>query len=226
MFRVFSLLCALAWALSAGGIAAAAQAHPSPAADAEAGSRLLDAIRRSDLMRLTAELQTRGNPDFPYPGLGTAMQMAADAGSVEVVDLLLRAGANINAPDAEGGTPFLTACGNRSPDFLRALIDRGANPRARRKQGTANATLNALHVAALEGNHAVIPYLASLRIDPSEADPATGATPLALAIAANCRPCAAELLKAGANARHVDPDGHDAAALCKIVYRRDFCDLL
>jgi hypothetical protein len=102
MLRRFPLLCAVFCALIAADITAAAEADQSlridasTRADAEAGSRLLDAIRRNDLLRLTAELEARGNPDFPYPRLGTAMQMAADAGSVEVVDLLLRAGANMH----------------------------------------------------------------------------------------------------------------------------------
>src|SRR5262249_47104451 len=150
--------------------------------------------------------------------------IAAREGTIQIIDWLLTAGADINVTAEEGITPFLIACSERSPDFLRQLVDRGANPAAKQKQSIEDAGFNALHIAAFDGNHRAIPYLASLKIDVNEIDPATGATPLGLAIAVNCRDCATELLNAGADPKRKDVEGRDAVQLCE-ANRRNFCGM-
>jgi ankyrin repeat protein len=62
----------------------------------------------------------------------------------EILDLLLRHGADLNAPTSSGETPLLSACRNNSkPEFVRSLLSRGANPRARTARGETALILGA-----------------------------------------------------------------------------------
>jgi uncharacterized protein len=67
---------------------------------------------------------------YLIPGAITPLQYAARDGRLAAARLLLDAGANIEAADANGITPLLAAIGNNHPDVARLLIDRGANVNA------------------------------------------------------------------------------------------------
>jgi ankyrin repeat protein len=75
-----------------------------------------------------------GSPDRgrrgPIPGGMTPLMYAARDGRMDTVRMLLEAGAEINARDANDITPLITAITNNHPDVARLLIDRGADIKA------------------------------------------------------------------------------------------------
>ena len=66
----------------------------------------------------------------PIPGGMTPLLYAARDGRLDVVRMLLDAGANINERDANDIPPLITAITNNHPDVARFLIDRGADIKA------------------------------------------------------------------------------------------------
>ena len=71
----------------------------------------------------------RGERD-PIPGAKTPLLYAARNGHLEVVKLLLDAGATIEKADADGVTPLLMAVLNGQIPVANFLLERGANVRA------------------------------------------------------------------------------------------------
>jgi hypothetical protein len=55
---------------------------------------------------------------------------------VEVIRLLLKSGADIDAPDANGATPLHRAVRTRCAAAVRTLLDSGADPTAKNKPGS------------------------------------------------------------------------------------------
>ena len=60
---------------------------------------------------------------------------AADAGSVQVVQLLLGAGADVQKADACGTTALARAAGAGSAQAVRCLLKHGADPLLRDEKG-------------------------------------------------------------------------------------------
>ena len=75
-----------------------------------------------------------GSPDrgrrAPIPGGMTPLMYAARDGRMDTARMLLDAGAEINARDANDITPLITAITNNHPDVARLLIERGADIKA------------------------------------------------------------------------------------------------
>jgi ankyrin repeat protein len=61
---------------------------------------------------------------------GTALGIAADSGSVEIVKALLVAGAKVDAPQPGWRTPLMIAAVAGREDVVRVLLEAGANPQA------------------------------------------------------------------------------------------------
>jgi uncharacterized protein len=68
----------------------------------------------------------RGERD-PTPGAKTPLLYAAREGHLEIVKILLNAGAAIEQPDADGVTPLLMAIVNNQLPVARFLVEQGAN---------------------------------------------------------------------------------------------------
>jgi ankyrin len=66
----------------------------------------------------------------PIPGAMTPLLYAARDGRMDIVRMLLDAGADINQRDANDIPPLITAITNNHPDVARFLIDRGADIKA------------------------------------------------------------------------------------------------
>jgi ankyrin repeat protein len=66
----------------------------------------------------------------PTPGGMTALSFAAREGRLEAARLLIDAGADVNAADANGIGPLLMAISNRHTPVATLLLARGANPNA------------------------------------------------------------------------------------------------
>jgi ankyrin len=75
-----------------------------------------------------------GSPDrgrrAPTPGGMTPLMYASRDGRVDISQMLLDAGADINGRDANDITPLIAAITNNHPDVARFLIERGADIKA------------------------------------------------------------------------------------------------
>jgi hypothetical protein len=86
----------------------------------------------------------------------TALYAAIDMGHIDIVNLLLEQGANVNYQDARGTTPLMAAgetCGPY-PTLVRVLLAKGADERLKNKKG-----LNATEILQKAGGTGFIPIL-------------------------------------------------------------------
>ena len=131
-FLVFTAI----WAVTI-GMAAAAEGDP----------KLFAAVRQGDVKFLKEHLD--------QPSLGardrrgaTLLMHAAAFGNVEILKLLLDAGADVNARNDFDATALLW--GARDPEKARLLIEHGANVNARSKQGRTPLMLASLRPGGSE----------------------------------------------------------------------------
>jgi ankyrin repeat protein len=78
----------------------------------------------------------------------TPLHFAANAGHLEVVRALLKAGAKVNAADEHLSTPFHWACANRHLEVVRLLTASGADANAA-DQVSARFTMNDIYIRLL-----------------------------------------------------------------------------
>jgi ankyrin repeat protein len=140
-----------------------------------------------------------------------AVRRGDSAGCLAVANLLVDAGANVNAHDAKGLTPFLLAAQGNNRRAAAALLLRGA----RAATGDGRGTLPA-HWAAYNGSLDMLHLLrADGPLDLSVRD-AAGITPLGRAIQQGHGDCVRFILDYPRNRHGVDPlapvDGTHAAA--------------
>lgn len=113
----------------------------------------------------SAETELRRQPDLAgaYDVSGrTALHIAAAYGSVSVIEVLAGAGASLDATsrDASSETPLHSAVTRHQIEALRALLRRGGDPNARRRDG---ATV--LMIAAGQNHRDVTEMLVARNVD-------------------------------------------------------------
>ena len=99
---------------------------------------LLAAVRSGS--RAKAEPAIKANPDLlkaTDPGGSTPLHHAAGYGSVEIVTLLLDAGADVNAKNRRGSTPLFWAIDDEAK--VRLLLSRGATVNHQQVEGRTPA---------------------------------------------------------------------------------------
>ena len=127
----------------------------------------------------------------------------------EVVEMLLRAGADVNARAPFKDTPLMRAASSGALRNMTVLLDRGAAINAVTAQGES-----ALFHAARGGHAAAVALLLARGADPNlVAAPSpkwfsNGGTALAAAVEKNCLECARELLARGADPKLADASGN------------------
>jgi uncharacterized protein len=95
----------------------------------------------------------------------TPLFMACTNGSAAMVELLVKAGADVNGVKANGTTPLMTAAASGSADAVKVLLDHGANVNA--KETVHGQT--ALMFAAALNRDAVVRVLMAHKADPNVA---------------------------------------------------------
>ncbi len=185
--RVGLTSAVLAFALSAGATNAA---HPED-------SPLLDATKRGDVVAVRSLLEGGADPDVARGDGLTALHLAAQQGSLEIAQLLIEVGANVEAKTRIGAhTSLHLASGGAHASVVRALIDAGADPTAM----TSRTGVTPLHLAAkaLNGESTVQALLEhGVTVDARES--AAGQTPLMFAAARGRVASVRELLRHGAD---------------------------
>ncbi|KAK6970667.1 ankyrin-1 [Biomphalaria glabrata] len=102
----------------------------------------------------------------------TALHMAVIHGTLEIIEMLLSNGADINAMDANKFTPLLTAVAVQRPNVVQLLIQKGANV------NNASASGRTPLLVGIENtNFVIVQALITAGADPNLSD-AQGTTPL------------------------------------------------
>ena len=179
-------------AMVAWGLAAALCAAAVPTAEP-----LIDAAKQGDADAVRYLLADGADVNAAQGDGMTALHWAADGGHADVADLLLSAGAEVEAKTRVGSyTPLHLAARSGHRPVAKALLDAGADPHVT----TTNSGVTALHLAAaaVDGAGAVYALLRSdVEVDAREAS--SGQTPLMFAAAYNRVEAVEALLEYGAD---------------------------
>lgn len=145
---------------------------------------LTQAAARNDVAALRQLLHDGHKADARGSGEPwTALIWAARSGSIDAMNVLLDAGADVNLPGPTGdnwdATPLQHAILQRQPAVVRILLGRGADL----KRSGGRASLAPLFLAAGDTDPAILRLLLAHGADPTVEDD-TGATPLTRAVAA------------------------------------------
>jgi ankyrin repeat protein len=155
---------------------------------------LHEAVHREDVAAAKRALQTPGAANLKNRYGLTPLVVAAETGNVELVRMLLRAGADANLAVAGGETPLMTAARTGRREVVRELLAAGANPNA--KEESKGQT--ALVWAAAAGHAGVVEELIAAKAD-YLIRLESGFTPLLFAARDGRAEVVEVLLRAGAN---------------------------
>ena len=110
-------------------VAIAAVLVAAAAATASGDSRLVDAVRSRDQRSVRALLKQRADVNGRAEDGATALLWAAHWNDLEAADLLIRAGADVNAANDLRITPLSLACTNASAPLVRAAARSRRQPK-------------------------------------------------------------------------------------------------
>ena len=130
----------------------------------------------------------------PLADGATALHWAAHSDNVAIADLLIGAGATMDATDDGGITPLSLACYNASPAMVGRLLKAGANP----NHGTRETPVM---IAAQTGNVEVMKLLLAHGGNANAKEPGRGQTALMWAVAERHPDVAKVLVENGADVR-------------------------
>ena len=155
-----------------------------------------DAAARGDVEAVRRLLRDGADVNAPQGDGMTALHWAAERDDAELADVLLYAGARVDAGTRIGHyTPLHLAARGARATVVELLLDAGSDPNA----STTNSGATPLHLAAALGDPKVVGVLAKAGADVNGRESAWGQTPLIFA-AANNRVAAIDvLLDAGAD---------------------------
>jgi len=160
-------------------------------------SELIDATRSGEVATV-ARLITDGADVSEATGDGmTAVHWAAQSGHVAILEMLLDAGAEVDATTRIGSyTPLHLAGSQANSAIVEKLLDAGADVNAT----TTNSLATALHMAAqVAGGADSVKVLLANGADPNAKEGSAGQTPLMFAAAKNRAESVKLLLEAGAD---------------------------
>jgi TonB family protein len=142
----------------------------------------------------------------------TPLVMAAGASDVEMVDLLIERGADVNKGNNSQVTPLLSACLTGRMEVVKYLLEKDAEVNAQSQNG-----LSALQAAVLRNDPELIELLVSYGVNIEEKDE-SGKTPFWKAAMLGHRESMDTLLLAGATC---DLNHKDAIELMELAFRYD-----
>lgn len=170
--------------------------------------KLRSAAREGRLDKVTKHVRGKGNSvNPPRAGVKTAIQLAAGAGHLDVVEFLNNNGANVDV--GYEGNPLLDAASAGHLQVVQYLEQQGANMQATHAGNTA------LHLACRHGRLEVVRYLLTLKAcQPHLHMPdLEGKTPIMMAAVDGHLEVYQLLRQAGADGGMVDQLGHNVLHL-------------
>jgi ankyrin repeat protein len=157
--------------------------------------RLVEASRKQDLNSVQALLKEHVDVNAHEPGGAPAITWAAHWDNLEVADLLVAAGADVNASSVFGDTPSWEACNNGSAAMVEKLIKAKANVNA----PTLRSGETALMRCSRTGNAKTVELLLANGADANAKEKDNGQTALMWALEEGHRDIARALIEHGAD---------------------------
>lgn len=187
---------------------------PCQAANAQQGRTKMKVIKgRAGASSAVTLLLAAATLCWPYLQTGHA-QTASDgffelvrAGDAAAVEKLVTSGADVNARDATGQTPLITAALARQDSVAEFLVNHGANLMARTDKG-----MTALHAAAYSGDLVIAQMLVKHGADINDRSNIAGITPLHAAAEEDRLDVAEALVKSGADVTLAEVNGYTAGS--------------
>ena len=159
-------------------------------------SPVADAVMRGDSSRVRLLIKQGLDVNAAQPDGMTALHWASQRGDVAGAQMLMYAGARVDAVTRNGNyTPLHLAARNGRATVVKALLSAGANVNAMTTTGAASA----LHFAASNGDSATVTALLDQGASVDTREGAWGQTPLMWAASANRLTALDILIKRGAN---------------------------
>jgi ankyrin repeat protein len=163
---------------------------------APADTRLADAAMQGDNDSVRSLLKQKVDVNTPQGDGSTALHWAAYRDDLEMVKLLLAAGANAKAATREGAiTPLLMACQNGNAALIETLLKAGSDANAVKTNGTTP-----LMMAAASGHADAVQTLLAHGANVNAKESAHGQTALMFAAALNRAAVIKVLMANGADA--------------------------
>lgn len=135
------------------------------------------------------------NSDYKRP-----LHEAASMGHEECVSFLLERGASVDCLKKADWTPLMMACTRKNLEVIKALMEHGANPLLKNKDGW-----NCFHIASREGHPQVLRYLLDMSPCSWDTESTIKRTPLHTAAMHGCSDVVELLLERC----HYKPDSRD-----------------
>lgn len=159
-------------------------------------SPVADAVMRGDSSRVRLLIKQGLDVNAAQPDGMTALHWASQRGDAAGAQMLMYAGARVDAVTRNGNyTPLHLAARNGRATVVKALLSAGANVNAMTTTGAASA----LHFAASNGDSATVTALLDKGASVDTREGAWGQTPLMWAASANRLAALDILIKRGAN---------------------------
>jgi hypothetical protein len=161
------------------------------------------AIERGDLKAARAWLDEGLSPEFLGDRIGTGLMIAAWEGNIEMMELFVSRGANVNRANANGEQALMFAAWRGHLEATHWLLERGAQLNRNGMQWSA------LHYAVFAGHVKVVRLLLERGAN-LNARSTNGSTPLMMAAREGRDGLAAMLLGLGADPAVTNDHGDDA----------------
>ncbi len=161
------------------------------------------AIERGDVRTARAWLDQGLPPDYLADRIGTGLMIASWEGNIEMMELFVSRGANVNRTTVNGEQALLFAAWRGHLEAARWLLARGAQLNRRGLEWSA------LHYAVFAGHEKVAQFLIERGAD-LNARSTNGSTPLMMAAREGREGLAKMLLGLGADASITNDHGDDA----------------
>jgi ankyrin repeat protein len=176
-------------------------------AQAAGPATLVDAARAGDVAAVRAAIQNKADVNATASDGSTALHWAVHKDALDVVDLLLGAGANPKAANRYGVTPLSLAATNGNPRIVERLLRGGADPNTALPGGET-----VLMTAARTGDVAVLKALIEANANVNARETSRGQTALMWAAAENNVAAIKVLVEAGADIKARTSEGAAPAA--------------
>jgi len=163
---------------------------------AAAVNPVVDAAERGDATEVRELLRDGADVNASQGDGMTALHWAAENGDRELSEVLIYAGANVDAGTRIGGyAPLHIASRNGHAEIVKTLLAANADPNAI----TSNSGVTALHLAAASHSSATVAVLLDAGAEVNATEGSWGQTPLIFAAAADRVDSVRLLLDAGAD---------------------------